>query len=97
MTELTQKEKDELRRLQAKDKKAKREEKAFWADVETRKDDIVAYLGLEQKSIGKDEEEQLSKLRSAAALYGNTVDELLDYIVTERQINYYKRQNTQRT
>lgn len=79
MEKMTESERQKLKDLQAKAKRVERAEKDFWANVEERKDEILAKYGQTD-----------NRLEQIAAVYGCSVDELISYIISERQVSYYK-------
>ena len=88
MEKMTKAERDKLRQLQAKEKRVARAEKEFKCNVLERRDDVLGWLGVSdtQEASGT-----ADRLAAAAAVYGISTDELLDYITSEQQVTYYRR------
>ena len=83
MEKMSIKEQEMLTKLQAKQKRIQRAEAEFWNEVESRADEVKKHLNVQTKRC----EDCLDKV---ARLYGISADELLEYISTEKQINYFK-------
>ena len=65
-------------------------EEAFWREVEERKGEIFGRYGLDLNEI--EVEKRLAKaLRDTAGRYGCTVEDLLTYINSTQQTDYYIR------
>ena len=80
---------EKAKQLEAEAKELRRAEKKFWDEVSDRQDEILEFFS--KKNVGqKFEKMSDNKLDEAASFYGITADELFDYIISERQINYYK-------
>ena len=60
----------------------KKAEMKFWKMVEERKDEVKARL------FPNETDDRIAKI---AEMYGVSVDELLDYISSERQVSYFKQ------
>lgn len=82
MEKFTQKEKELLRNLQAKEKRISRQEKSFLKEVDDNIELVLSHLGIDKNA--------LDRLTEIAKKYGTDVNTLLDYINTDRQINYFK-------
>lgn len=86
MEKFTQKEKELLRNLQAKEKRISRQEKSFLKEVDENIELVLSHLDIDKNVF--------DRLNEIAKKYGTDVNTLLDYISTDRQINYFK--NTQK-
>ena len=82
MEKFTQKEKELLRNLQAKEKRISRQEKSFLKEVDDNIELVLSHLDIDKNA--------LDRLTEIAKKYGTDVNTLLDYINTDRQINYFK-------
>ena len=82
MEKFTTKEKEFLRNLQAKEKRISRQEKAFLKDVDDNIELVYSHLKIDKSVI--------DRLNEIATKYGTDIPTLLDYISTDRQINYFK-------
>lgn len=82
MEKFTTKEKELLRNLQAKEKRISRQEKAFLKDVDDNIELVYSHLKIDKSVI--------DRLNEIATKYGTDIPTLLDYISTDRQINYFK-------
>jgi hypothetical protein len=82
MEKFTTKEKELLRNLQAKEKRISRQEKAFLKDVDDNIELVYSHLNIDKNVI--------DRLNEIASKYGTDIPTLLDYISTDRQINYFK-------
>ena len=82
MEKFTTKEKELLRNLQAKEKRISRQEKAFLKDVDDNIELVYSHLKIDKSVI--------DRLNEIASKYGTDIPTLLDYISTDRQINYFK-------
>ena len=84
MEQFTEKEAQQLRELQAKQKRIQRQEKAFFEDADARKDELLARWG-----ISNDTRSDLDQI--ADLYYGVSGCELRDWITSDRQVEYFKR------
>ena len=77
---------DRAKELDAEAKRLRREEERFRSEVLERKDEVLKWLGVGQTS------ERLSDTQwtEVAEIYGISETELLEYITSERQVNYFK-------
>lgn len=96
MEKVSDKEIEEFKRLQAKIKRVKRQEEQFFKDVEERREEVLERLGVEdlsddQKKVIAQNQAVVNELKRIAKLYGITVPELLKYIQTPNQIDFYKK------
>lgn len=96
MEKVSDKEIEEFKRLQAKIKRVKRQEEQFFKDVEERREEVLERLGVEewsddQKKVIAQNQAVVNELVKVARLYGATVSEVLKYIQSPNQIDYYKR------
>ena len=82
MEKFTQKEKELLRNLQAKEKRISRQEKSFLKEVDENIELVLSHLDIDKNVF--------DRLNEIAKKYGTDVNTLLDYISTDRQINYFK-------
>ena len=79
---MNKREEQRLNELLAKKEAEERADKEFFKQVKKRKDEVLKVLKVD--SYYED------RLKRIADKYGCTSIELLEYIETERQINYYK-------
>lgn len=96
MEKVSDKEIEEFKRLQAKIKRVKRQEEQFFKDVEERREEVLERLGVEELSDDKKKviaqnQAVVNELVKVAKLYGTTVPEVLKYIKSQTQVDYYKR------
>lgn len=96
MEKVSDKEIEEFKRLQAKIKRVKRQEEQFFKDVEERREEVLERLGVEglsddQKKVIAQNQAVVNELVKVAKLYGTTVPEVLKYIKSQTQVDYYKR------
>ena len=73
---------EKAKQLEAEAKAIRRAEQNFWKEVDKRKSEVSERYSINTMSD--------NRLEEAASFYGITADELFDYIISERQINYYK-------
>lgn len=85
---MTKREEERLNALLQKKEAEEKADKDFFAQVRKRKNDVFKVLGIAE---APSSDEYYNKLLSISTMYGCTVPELIDYISTERQIDYYKR------
>ena len=102
MERMSDKERDKLRELQAKAKRVERQEKEFFANVQERREEVLKFLNAdvmsdEERATYEEECRTLDKLYDIADRYGVDVNELLSYIASEQQINYYRSTHGQAT
>ena len=102
MERMSDKERDKLRELQAKAKRVERAEKEFFANVQERREEVLKFLNAdimsdEERATYEEECRTLDKLYDIADQYGVDVNELLSYIASEQQINYYRSTHGQAT
>ncbi len=86
---MTKREQERLEALLQKKEAEEKADKEFFANVRKRKDEVLKVLGAN----GTEPEENYfeTRLRDIAEKYGCSVYDLLNYIETDIQINYYKR------
>lgn len=87
MDKMTTREKRLLRELQEKDKKIKKQMTKFWRDVDEHKDEILERFGVEKTDTSITM--IYNQLVKIAGMYEMSVGELLQYVSSEKQINYY--------
>lgn len=102
MERMSDKERDKLRELQAKAKRVERAEKEFFANVQERREEVLKYLNAdvmsdEERAAYDEECRILDRLYDIADQYGADVNELLTYIASEQQVNYYRSTHGQTT
>lgn len=102
MERMSDKERDKLRELQAKAKRVERAEKEFFANVQERREEVLKFLNAdvmsdEERAAYDEECRILDKLYDIADRYGADVNELLTYIASEQQVNYYRSTHGQAT
>ena len=95
MERMSDKERDKLRELQAKAKRVERAEKEFFANVQERREEVLKFLNAdvmsdEERAAYDEECRILDKLYDIADRYGVDTNELLSYIASEQQVNYYR-------
>lgn len=81
---MTEREEQRLNELLAKKEAEEKADKEFFKNVKKRKAEVLKVLGVKEQEYNKE-------LRDVAELYGIGVWDLIDYIKTEQQVNYYKR------
>lgn len=97
MEKVSDKEIEEFKRLQAKIKRVKRQEEQFFKDVEERREEVLERLGVEgllsddQKKVIAQNQAVVNELKKVAKLYEATIPEVLQYIQSPRQIDFYKK------
>lgn len=84
---MTEREEQRLNELLAKKEAEEKADKEFFKNVKKRKAEVLKVLGVKEQEYNIYEKE----LRDVAELYGIGVWDLIDYIKTEQQVNYYKR------
>ncbi|MDO4977933.1 MAG: hypothetical protein Q4E53_11795 [Eubacteriales bacterium] len=87
MDKMTTREKRLLRELQEKDKKIKKQMTKFWRDVDEHKEEILERFGVEKTDTSITM--IYNQLVKIAGMYEMSVGELLQYVSSEKQINYY--------
>lgn len=102
MERMSDKERDKLRELQAKAKRVERQEKEFFANVQERREEVLKFLNAdvmsdEERAAYDEECRILDRLYDIADRYGADVNELLTYIASEQQVNYYRSTHGQAT
>lgn len=102
MERMSDKERDKLRELQAKAKRVERAEKEFFANVQERREEVLKFLNAdvmsdEERATYEEECRTLDKLYDIADQYGVDVNELLNYIGSDQQVNYYRNTHGQAT
>lgn len=96
MEKVSDKEIEEFKKLQAKIKRVKRQEERFFKDVDERREEVLERLGVEglsddQKKVIAQNQAVVNELVKVAKLYGATIPEVLKYIQSPRQIDFYKK------
>lgn len=96
MEKVSDKEIEEFKRLQAKIKRVKRQEEQFFKDVEERREEVLERLGVEgltddKKKVIAQNQAVVNELKKVAKLYEATIPEVLQYIQSPRQIDFYKK------
>ena len=93
MEKMTKTEMEQLRILQAKQKRVARQEKELKSNVLERRPEILEWLGVSdtQEPCGT-----VTRLEEIVAVYGISSDELMDYISSERQVTYYRHNHPDR-
>ncbi|MGM9946992.1 hypothetical protein [Floccifex sp.] len=95
METMTELERKQLKKLQAKAKRVSRQQKEFLEYADEHKDELLKRWNLSIKkeiSLSESLSNELSnKLNTIADIYGTNVNSLLDYISTDKQVNYFKR------
>lgn len=84
---MTEREKKRLNELLAKKEAEEKADKEFFNQVKKRKKEVLKVLGVKEAEPNHYDQE----LRCIAYEYGITVENLLWYIKSEQQINFYKR------
>ena len=79
MERITEREKEQLRKLQAKYKKAQRDLEEFYREAEERKEELLLRWNIEDR------------LDLAAKVIGTDANTLYDYITKEDQIKHFKK------
>jgi coenzyme F420-reducing hydrogenase alpha subunit len=102
MERMSDKERDKLRELQAKAKRVERAEKEFFANVQERREEVLKFLNAdvmsdEERAAYDEECRILDRLYDIADRYGVDVNELLNYIGSDQQVNYYRNTHGQTT
>lgn len=102
MERMSDKERDKLRELQAKAKRVERAEKEFFANVQERREEVLKFLNAdvmsdEERAAYDEECRILDKLYDIADRYGVDTNELLNYIGSDQQVNYYRNTHGQAT
>lgn len=84
---MTEREKQRLNELLAKKEAEEKADKEFFRNVKKRRAEVLKVLGAKEAETNHYEQE----LRCIASEYGITVENLLCYIKSDQQINFYKR------
>ena len=84
---MTERERKRLDELLIKKEAEEKADKEFFSQVRKRKAEVLKVLGVKEDEPNHYEQE----LRNIAYEYGITVENLLWYIKSEQQINFYKR------
>lgn len=87
---MNKREEERLNALLAKKEAEEKADKEFFKQVKKRKDEVLKVLKIEEAAASGPTlmEQQVIEI---AEMYGCTVNELLAYISTDRQVNYYKK------
>ena len=93
---MNKREEERLNALLAKQEAEEKADKEFFKQVKKRKDEVLKVLKVDQAAAPAPKEDPEpnyyeTELNRIAGLYGCSKFELLEYIETDRQINYYKR------
>lgn len=83
MEKMTEREKQMLRDLQAKEKRVQRAEAEFFKVADARREELLRRWGVSDR------------LREAAALVGTDPDTLFAWITSEQQIDFFRRKHQQ--
>lgn len=92
---MNKREEQRLNELLAKKEAEEKADREFFKQVKKRKSEVLKVLKIEQAAAPAPKMEDPApnyyevRIRQIAAKYGCTEMELLDYIETDRQINYY--------
>lgn len=81
---MNKREEARLNELLAKKQAEEKAEKAFFTKVKRQRVEVLKVLGVSENNPYE------AALEKIAAKYGTTKEGLLEYINTDRQINYYK-------
>ena len=84
---MTERERKRLDELLIKKEAEEKADKEFFSQVRKRKAEVLKVLGVKEEEPNHYEQE----LRNIAYEYGIPVENLLRYIKSEQQINFYKR------
>lgn len=84
---MTEREQQRLNELLAKKEAEEKADKEFFKSVKKRRSEVLKVLGVKEAEPNHYEQE----LRCIAYEYGITVENLLRYIKSDQQINFYKR------
>lgn len=84
---MTERERKRLDELLIKKEAEEKADKEFFSQVRRRKAEVLKVLGVKEDEPNHYEQE----LRNIAYEYGIPVENLLRYIKSEQQINFYKR------
>lgn len=76
--EFTKKDLENLRELQARQKKWQRQEKAFYKEIDSRREEVLAHL------------EQTDRLETIATAYGTDSTTLFNLLMSDAQISAFK-------
>ncbi len=94
MESMSQKELDQLHELQAKAKRVERQKKKFFEDADAHKEELLKRwnIDLNPQPVLSDNSLQIlsDRIENIANLYGVSIDTLLNYISTDRQVSYFK-------
>lgn len=89
METMSEKEREQLLSLQAKQKRVNRQMKEFLSYADEHKEEL-----LERWNMSDTKDNSLSdKMNQIASLYGVDLETLLDYFSSDRQVSYYKNYN----
>ena len=87
---MTEREEKRLNELLAKKETEEKADKEFFKNVKKRRAEVLKVLGIKEQ-----EEPQTNyyeqELRRMADMYGIDIWDLMEYIKSEQQINFYKR------
>ena len=81
---MNKREEQRLNELLAKKEAEEKADKEFFKQVKKRKEEVLKVLKVDNSS------DYENRLKRTAEKYGCSIAELLDYIETDRQINYYR-------
>lgn len=97
---MNKREEERLNALLAKKEAEEKADREFFKQVKKRKSEVLKVLKIEEAAapaLEEDLKEDLipnyyeERIKTIARKYGCTEMELLDYIETDRQVNYYKK------
>lgn len=86
---MNKREEQRLNELLAKKEAEEKADKEFFKQVKKRKSEVLKVLKVEEAAVPAPSMIE-NRVKEIADLYGCTVNELLTYISTDRQVNYYK-------
>ncbi len=89
---MNKREEQRLNELLAKKEAEEKADKQFFKQVKKRKEEVLKVLKVEGAAAPAPNYYE-ERIKQIASKYGCTEMELLDYIETERQINYYRKYN----
>ena len=94
---MNKREEERLNALLAKKEAEEKADKEFFKQVKKRRDEVLKVLKVEETAAPTPEEKDPEpnyyedRIKRIADKYGCSVFDLLEYIETERQINYYRK------
>lgn len=95
METMSKAEKELLKKLQAKQKRVSRQQREFLEYADAHKEELLERWNVSlnhENNLSDNTDRKLSdRLNAISELYGTDINSLLDYISTERQVNYYRK------